>query len=75
MVIGYGPAGELGVAVVVSLGDPVVAEDCVSVYTKPVIVYVKVGLGAPTARDAFAAVTVRSAGLTVKLRATDGAAL
>ena len=41
------PAGDVGVAVVVMAGVPVVAEACVSPFTKPVIVEVKVGFAAP----------------------------
>ena len=45
--MGYVPAGEAIVAVVIRLGDPVTTDSCVSPFTNPVIVLVNAGFAVP----------------------------
>jgi len=72
-VIGYVPAGEVLVAVVVSVAVPETTVE-VSLFTKPVIVSLKLGTACPKTMPALIAVTVSVAGLTVKLCETAVAA-
>jgi hypothetical protein len=60
-VIGYVPIFEDVVALVLSAGEPVIAEDAESPFTKPVVENVKAGTVPPTVMDRLLAVTVRGA--------------
>lgn len=57
----YVPAFEDVVALVLSVGEPVIAKDAESPFTKPAVEQVKAGTVPPTVMDKLLAVTVKGA--------------